>query len=205
MRYVLGVNMEGAIIENNVSIDAESGEILNPVAIALSKAQEVSFSPEAQGFVHVRNDCSAAGGCFKVGDSVIAKSITATLIAARVMKDAAPFVKKGEVPKLQDWVQILFVDNKYGNLKSTLIKTRSISSFSALINAAKAVNESPVGIEFSMRFMDAEGENETGKFKYKYIAFERSEGESQYKQLAIDTRTKLDSNEMQWPSFDNEM
>jgi len=197
--------MEKVIIEDGVAVNTDGGEILSPTAVALAKAQDVSFAPDTLSFVHIRNDCSAAGGCFKVGDSVIAKSITATLIAARVMKDAAPFVKKGELPKLQDWVQLLFVDNKYGNLKSTLIKTRSVSSFSQLINAAKAVNESPVGIEFAMRFMDAEGENEAGKFKYKYIAFERSESESQYKQLAIDTRTKLDSGDIQWPSFDNDM
>lgn len=165
---------------------------------------EFDSSVESQ-FIHIRNDCSAGGGIFKVGDNPFAKSVSGTLIAARVFKNIALFTKKGEESKPQDWVQILFVDEKYHNLKSTLIKTRSISQFAQFINSIKAVNENPCGVSFTMRFNDAEGANgSTGdKFKYKYLTFERNETDGSHKPRAMAVKALLDAGTIHFPGFEN--
>lgn len=176
---------------------------MSSTQLALLSARDMIVSGDVVRFIHVRNDCSAAGGVFKVGDDAIAKSMDAVLIAARLIPDTALFTKKGTEPKAQDWVQLLFVDETYGNFKSTLLKTRSISGFVKFIDALQAMNKSPVGVSFSMRFSDTEGENDNGdKYKYKYMTFERKETDSQYKPLAIETRAKIDAGELDYPAFD---
>ena len=185
-------------------VDSSTGEVMmSSQQLALLSARDMIVAGDSVRFIHVRNDCSAAGGAFKVGDDTIAKSMDAVLIAARLIPNAALFTKKGTEPKPQDWVQVLFIDDAYGKFKSTLIKTRSISGFSKFIDALQAMNKSPVGVSFSMRFADAEGENDKGeKFKYKYMTFERKETESKYKGLAIETRAKIDIGELDYPAFD---
>ena len=157
-----------------------------------------------KSFVHVQPDCSASGGRFKIGDTEICKEMKATLIAVMPYKDYAPFTKKGEEPKPQDWVHLLFVDEKYGNLKSTLIKTRSINGIIKLIQAAMAKNEDSVGLSFTMRFADVTGKNDaTGEvFKYKYIVFEKNDTKNaEYEELAINIRHQIDTGLMDFPSL----
>lgn len=187
-----------------MQINQETGEVLSETALALSKAMPLDFANKNTHFIHVRNDCSASGGCFKVGSTVIAKSMSCALIAVRAFKDTPLFTKKGQEPQPKDWVQVLFVDEKHGNLKSTLIKTRSISGFIGLIQSALAVDKNPVGMSFTMRFADSEGENEKGeKFKYKFIEFEQNDSDSPYKDLATETYEKIQQGLLDYPNFDN--
>ena len=186
--------------QNGTQITAH-GEIVNDVALVIKNAKRISFNADAIEFVHVRNDCSVAGGCFKVGNTQLCESMNATYIDAQMIFNVDPFVKKGEAPKPTDWVQILFVDNEYGNLKSTLIKTRSISEFHNFIMQAMAVKEDLAGMAFEMSFAVAAGENEQGKFNYKYLTFKKLKKESQYKEKALEIKAKLDSGDVLYPSF----
>jgi len=196
-----GVAVASQSSEAKMRVDPITGEMYP----TLASSNDV-LSMENKSFIHVRNDCSASGGCFKVGDTTIGKEMKACLIAVMPLKNVALFTKKGEEPKYQDWVHLLFVDEKYGNLKSTLIKTRSILGIIGLIRAAMAVNESPIGLSFVMRFADAEGKNEKGEtFKYKYIVFDKSDDVSLHKQTAIDVRGMIDSGLMAFPSLDSLM
>jgi len=186
---------------SKMRVNAETGEMFP----TLASSNDV-LSMENKSFIHVRNDCSASGGCFKVGDTVIGKEMRACLIAVMPLKNTALFTKKGEEPKYQNWVHLLFIDEKYGNLKSTLIKTRSILGIIGIIKAAMAVNESPIGLSFVMRFADAEGKNEKGEtFKYKYVIFDKNDELSPHKQTAIDTRQMIDDGIMAFPSLESLM
>jgi len=200
---MMSANKEVAVTTENGTQITEHGEIINNVALAIKNAKRISFNADAIEFVHVRNDCGASGGFFKVGNTQLCESMNATYIDAQAIANVDPFVKKGESPKPTDWVQILFVDNEYGNLKSTLIKTRSISEFRDLVMQAMAVKEDLAGMAFEMSFLGAVGENEQGKFSYKYLTFKKLKKESQYKELALSIKAKLDSGEVLYPSFLN--
>ena len=197
-------NKEIAVVTENGTSITEHGEIINDVQLALKNAKRITFNAEAEEFVHVRNDCSGAGGWFKVGNTPLCEVMSATYIDAQAFFNVDPFVKKGEQPKPTDWVQILFVDNDYGNLKSTLIKTRSIGEFRDLIMQAMAVKEDLTGSAFEMSFESATGEDgKGGSFKYKYLVFKKQKKESAYKELALKIKSKLDSGEILYPSFLN--
>jgi hypothetical protein len=185
---------------NLMRVDTETGEQFP----TLASSNDV-LSMQNKSFIHIQPDCSASAGRFKIGDTDIGKEMKATLIAVMPHKNVAMFTKKGEEPKYQDWVHLLFVDEKHGNLKSTLIKTRSILGIIKLIQAAMAVNESPIGLSFVMRFADATGKNpDTGEvFKYKFLTFEKNESKSEYEQMAIDIRKQIDTGLMDFPSLDS--
>jgi hypothetical protein len=194
---------QGVAVAQNPSlmrVDTETGEQFP----TLASSNDV-LSMQNKAFIHIQPDCSASAGRFKIGDTDIGKEMKATLIAVMPHKNVAMFTKKGEEPKYQDWVHLLFVDEKHGNLKSTLIKTRSILGIIKLIQAAMAVNESPIGLSFVMRFADATGKNpDTGEvFKYKFLTFEKNESKSEYEQMAIDIRHQIDTGLMEFPSLDS--
>ena len=173
------------------------------MAINKETGEVALFDISKVGFIHLRNDCSVGGGVFKCGDSVVlSKQVSATLVDAVVFKDRAFFTKKGKDPEPQDWIQLLFINNKNGVPLSTLIKTRSLKGFEKFVQAILAKKENPVGVKFDMQFADGTGVDDKGEsFKYKYIVFEISEEKSIHKDFALELRAKLDSGEIQAPDF----
>ena len=195
--------------ELNAWID-ENGEVIKNSVMVLSQAKTMNLATGdlaeqfKDTFFHVRNDCSASGGVFKMSDTVLAKSFNATLITCRMFPMCDPFVKTGEMPNPQDWAQILFIDNDKKNLKSTLIKTRSLGNFHQLLKASIAMGENPVGMNFVMRFADDTGTDKDGKpFKYKFLQFEKQDSQSEFKTRALEVAEMLETGKMPYPSFDN--
>jgi len=184
-------------------VNEETGEMqVNQNALALAQSYDMVAVDSSKQFIHLRPNCAAAGGVFLIGDSIFAKEVKCSLIAVKSIRNAAFFTKSGEIPKYQDWAQILFVDEKYKNLKSTLVKTRSIAGIVGLVQSAMAKGNSPVGVSFTMRFADASGKNEKGEsFSYKYVQFEQNEEESPVKQMALDARAAIDSGELLFPEI----
>lgn len=175
-------------------------------SVVIATSTELLAADVSKSFIHLRPNCSSSSGMFFCGDTQFGKEVKGSLIAVKAIKNAAFFTKSGEVPNYQDWAQVLFVDEKYKNLKTTLVKTRSIAGVVGLVQSALAKNESPVGISFTMRFADASGKNEKGDtFNYKYVTFEKNEEESPVKQMAIDARAAIETGELEFPSVESSL
>ncbi len=161
---------EKTTIVDGVEIDADGVIVQDDKQLITGKVGDFFAENESdilsQGIIEIRTDCKEAK--FKIGkDGFFAERIEATFIASREIKDIVLF----SLPDVKEWAQVLFIDHKRNNVKSTLIKTASLSELRLLqsIYAEKTGKKSLFGCGIEMYFSKytcKKGEVAYLKFKF---------------------------------------